>query len=342
MTGEVPILRHDPADIDTVWALLDLENTANVADDPAAPPWGAGPFRARLTLGPEHGGAGETWYAPDEAAGAIIGWYRLQLPDLENRDRAMLNLVVHPARRRRGLGTALLRHAAGRAAANDRAFLDSFVPQGTAADAFARWAGATYGLTDQRRTLDLATLPPGRLAQVREAAAKAATDYSLVSWAGRTPDEYLTSVAAMYTAMNDAPARPGAEPDIWDEQRVRDRADARLEATGARGYQVVALSQASGEMAALTELRVDPDRPEWGWQGNTVVIRPHRGHRLGLLVKAAMLQWLADAEPRLRKVATYNAASNRHMIAINEELGFEVSGPPHLEAELAVTRWLGG
>jgi RimJ/RimL family protein N-acetyltransferase len=68
-----------------------------------------------------------------------------------------------------------------------------------------------------------------------------------------------------------------------------------------------------------------------------VVARPHRGHRLGLLVKAAMLQWLTGAEPRLRKVATFNAASNRHMIAINEELGFEVSGPPHLEAELRVS-----
>jgi len=331
------LLRLDPADAGTVWAILDVERAARTVDDPAAPPWSAASFRARLTLGPPHGSPGETWFAAGTVTGSATGWYRLRLPDLENRDRAELNLTVHPASRRRGLGTALLRHAAGRAEANGRAFLDTFVAEGTPGDAFARQAGATYGQADIRRTLDLAAIPPGRVTQVREAAAKAAIGYSVVSWTGRTPDEHLTGVAAMFTAMNDAPARPGAEPDIWDEQRVRDRADVPLEAMGARGYQVAALSEATGEMAALSELRVDADQPEWGWQGNTVVARPHRGHRLGLLVKAVMLDWLAEAEPRVRKVATFNAAANQHMIAINEELGFEVSGPRHLEAELAVS-----
>ena len=123
----------------------------------------------------------------------------------------------------------LLRHAAGRAAASGRAFFDTFIPQGSAGDAFARRLGATYGLAGQRRALDLAAIPPGRTGQVRETAAKAAAGYRLVSWTGRTPDEYLTGVAAMFTAMNDAPSRPGNEPDIWDEQRVRDRSDANPE-----------------------------------------------------------------------------------------------------------------
>ena len=36
-----------------------------------------------------------------------------------------------------------------------------------------------------------------------------------------------------------------------------------------------------------------PEAPSWGFQELTAVTRPHRGHRLGLLVKAAMLEWLA-------------------------------------------------
>jgi RimJ/RimL family protein N-acetyltransferase len=42
------------------------------------------------------------------------------------------------------------------------------------------------------------------------------------------------------------------------------------------------------------------------------------------LVKVAMLEWLAEAEPGLRRVMTGNAGTNEHMIAINAELGFRV------------------
>ena len=54
--------------------------------------------------------------------------------------------------------------------------------------------------------------------------------------------------------------------------------------------------------------------------------RPHRGHRLGLR-KAAMLDWLASAEPQLEQIETGNADANEHMIAINEELGFTILDP---------------
>jgi RimJ/RimL family protein N-acetyltransferase len=80
-------------------------------------------------------------------------------------------------------------------------------------------------------------------------------------------------------------------------------------------------------VAALTQLEVDPDSPEWGHQGLTAATRPHRGHRLGLLVKAAMLQWLGQAEPGLERIETGNADANEHMIAVNETLGFQPLEP---------------
>jgi RimJ/RimL family protein N-acetyltransferase len=66
------------------------------------------------------------------------------------------------------------------------------------------------------------------------------------------------------------------------------------------------------------------------------VARPHRGHRLGLLVKAAMMEWLMAAEPGLERILTENASSNRHMIAINEELGYQVWGRPFRTVEIPV------
>jgi GNAT superfamily N-acetyltransferase len=342
MTTELAIRRVDPADAATVRAMLDVERSALAADDPSSPLWSPRVFQARLALGPPYRDPSEAWCLPDDASGGLAGWYYLKLPDLENRNWGGLELMVDPAARRRGLGTMLLRHAAGRAREQGRTELYGDVAQGTAGEEFGRQAGARYGLADIRRVLDLDVIPADRAVECRERAAKAAAGYSLVSWQGRTPDELIAGVARMFTTMNDAPNAPELEADLWDEQRIRDRADGWMTAIGSRTYQVAAICDATGEMAALTESRVDADVPDWGCQGSTAVARPHRGHRLGLLVKAALTQWLRDAEPAVRKVVTYNSASNPHMIAINDELGYEISGPPHLETQISVARVLGG
>jgi hypothetical protein len=80
------------------------------------------------------------------------------------------------------------------------------------------------------------------------------------------------------------------------------------------------------EPEPLTQVTIDPaGAPGWAYQMLTAVTRPHRGYRLGLLIKVAMLEWLATAEPDLRQVMTFNAAVNEHMIAVNELLGHRVS-----------------
>jgi hypothetical protein len=92
-------------------------------------------------------------------------------------------------------------------------------------------------------------------------------------------------------------------------------------------YTVAAVHDETGQLAALTDFSVSPEFPEWGFQQMTAVARPHRGHRLGMLGKAAMLEWLATAEPGMRTIFTGNADSNGHMIAINEQLGYQQVQP---------------
>jgi GNAT superfamily N-acetyltransferase len=327
------IVRGDALDRATTAEGFEILRAAAEADDPDGPPFSLRRLRGWL----EHPtDPAELWIAVDEATGAYHGWYWLVLPERENRDRGHLWMTVQPSSRRRGIGTALLRHAADRAAAGGRSVLSAGTLQGSAGAAFAARAGAAAGLVDARRVLVPARIPAGRVALLREQAAQAAAGYSLVSWDGRTPDEYLARYAELENAMGDAPHDAGEEHAFWDAERVREQIDDIRERQGRHVYTLAALHDASGEMAAVTAVERDRDSPEWGHQQNTAVIRKHRGHRLGLLVKAAMLDWLAVAEPGIERIVTYNAAVNQHMVAINEQLGYELLEPLEQSYELPV------
>jgi len=326
------IVRWDGTDAATVRACYEVATAANAFDDPSGPPLTARRLRGWLEH-PEY--PIEVWVVEAEVPGRLAGWYQLRLPDRENLDQGMLNLFVHPDSRRRGLGRALLRHAATRAATNGRSTLRGGTLQGTAGAAFAASVGAKPGLVDARRVQVLAAIPPGRIAALRSEAARAAAGYSLVSWHGRTPDQYLDGFAGVLNAANDMPHDPGQEEEVWDADRVREY-DEERELRGRNVYTVGAVHDGSGELAAITDLDVDSEAAGWGYQMLTAVTRPHRGHRLGLLVKTAMLDRLAEAEPQLERIMTGNAAVNEHMIAINRQLGYELLEPPGQSYEIAV------
>jgi GNAT superfamily N-acetyltransferase len=315
------------ADMDAVHALYDVYRAGAPVDEPGSPPMSLGVFSGLTRRGwcdEPH----ETWLARPESGGpgaAVVGGYTLELPHRENRDRAGLTLRVAPAHRRAGAGTALLRHAADRARALGRPTLTSEIQAETPGEGFARAIGATVQLTEARRTLDVSAIPPGYLAELRASVKAAADGYVVLDWSGPPPEAWLGGVADLNQAMGDAPHGADEEVLSWDVARVREVY--RLQAAmGLRHYSIVAREEATGELAGLTELSVDPADPEWGHQEMTAVTRAHRGHRLGLLLKAAMLELLADREPRIRWIETYNADSNKHMIAVNEALGYQVTG----------------
>lgn len=329
------ISRWDEQDLKTLQGILEVEQAALVADDPHGPPMSGQRLRAIL-LGRVNIAA-ETWYATRD--GAVEGWYRLRMPRQENLDIAFLAMSVHPRRRRQGLGTELLRHAAARARVHGRSVLAGETFTDTPGAAFAMAAGATAGVTEARRFLHVPAIERDRIAGLRRAAERKAAGYSLVRWTGPVPEEHLGGVASVIEAMNDAPS--DHEAARWDGQRVRDEFNAVLESSGCRCYTVVAIHDVTGQAAGMTEVEVDPASPEWGFQEITAVARPHRGHRLGLLLKTAMLEWLAAAEPGLETIETGNAAVNQHMISINEQLGFEVVRPWWRSYHLPVDAVLG-
>jgi GNAT superfamily N-acetyltransferase len=330
----------DLADAARIRACYEVYAAAQRIDAPGDTWLTERPFGNWMTVGGS-GDPREVWAAPGQDEGPVTGWYRLELPDQENLDRAYLDLIVLPAVRRHGIGRALLRHAAERTAAHGRSLLGTFAREGSPGQALARAVGAKAGLVDIRRVVELGQLPAGKLPGLREEAGRAAVGYSLVSYTGLVPEELMDQVAALFNALNDAPRDADSAPEVWDAQRVRERVNANRERSGKHYYSVAAQHDASGELAALTEVIVDPADPGWGHQMITAVIRKHRGHRLGLLVKIAMMDLLATAEPRLERIATWNTESNQHMIAVNEALGYTILGQPNIIYRMSATSLLG-
>jgi len=293
--------RFDPvSDTVTVRACHEIYLAAARADGMRRPAMSPRTFRAWLRYGWTEDPS-EAWLALG-GDGEVCGWYLLTLPERENRHLADLNLVVAPARRRAGLGTALLGHAADRARQAGRTLLTGHTEEVSAGTAFVRALGARHRLTGTFAVLRLGSVPPGHLADLRRKAAAAAVGYSLVSWEGMTAEHRLADVAALLGVEADAPRAAGEEPQGWDAARAE------------RG----------GGLAAITQLGVDPLDASWGIQSLTAVAGPHRGHRLGLLVKVAMLELLGAHEPYLTQIVTRTAEGNEHMDAINTELGFTI------------------
>ena len=290
-------------------------------DDPCGPPMPPRFFASWLELGFTEDPS-EAWLA-HPGAGGCPGWYVLRLPQRENRHLAMLSMVVHPDFRRAGRGAALLRHAAGRARQHGRVLLTGEAREESPGSAFARAAGARHEITEVRRLLALNEIPPGRLLSLRAGAEQAASGYELRHWAGPAPAGQRGGLARIYADAEDMPHEEDREPQHWDTERVRLQ-ESQAAAAGLRTYTVAAMAPGRGELAGLTQLAVDPDCPAWGFQGLTAVARADRGHRLGLLMKVAMLELLAGREPQLTRIITGNADVNQYMIAVNDALGYTV------------------
>jgi GNAT superfamily N-acetyltransferase len=310
------------ADADTLRACHQIALACHPYDTPFLPPPSFTAFKGEWAHGWGSGDPSQTWLAQDDS-GKAVGCCSVTLPQRDNREVAVGELMVTPERRRSGIGSALLAHCADKARQAGRTRLRSMAVEGSAGEAFARAKGASGGIDEVMRSMDIDASLPARLAGLRSAALPLAEGYEMLSWQAPTPDEHLSEIVDLHKVFADAPRDEGMDPMAMDADRIRGMEDAML-AVGVRRYTVVARHSADGQLAALTEIATEPETPGWGFQLLTSVRREHRGHRLGLLVKIAMLEFLAEREPAIRHIFTGNAGANEHMIAINEQLGYRI------------------
>lgn len=192
----------------------------------------------------------------------------------------------------------------------------------------AAWLERTGFRLEQVELASTLDVTPTALTAAREILAATSTaPYLLQSWTGATPPELRAGMAWLRSRMSvDAPgADLDYEEEQWDEAQIL-ALDQRREDVGRLTVTTVALHSGSGNPVAYTEIAHPRDRPAVAIQDDTLVHGDHRGHRLGLLIKATALLELAQAAPTVKRIHTWNAAENTHMLAINARLGFRQVG----------------
>ena len=273
----------------------------------------------------------------DQIVGAMLLCYAVaELTSVE------LDLLVLPEHWGRGVEQTLLDYAEAETRALGRKVLQAWtshgVDQGHAPAVPRTGAGAvsaslhaqlllsngfTLEQTERNSVYDL-TADPASVQQILDDALSAAgADYRLVEWTLPTPPEHREGYAWALSRMStDAPSGEMAvDEEVWDAERVV-RRDARL-IDGGRTMSVTAIEHVpSGTLAAFNELTIGADRTAVTHQYCTLVLKEHRGHRLGIAVKCAnLLRWRAIA-PESPRISTFNAEENRPMLDINEAMGF--------------------
>jgi GNAT superfamily N-acetyltransferase len=152
---------------------------------------------------------------------------------------------------------------------------------------------------------------------------RAGAEYRVHTWYGNTPERWLDDVALIMNRMStDAPSgNLEIEEESWDADRVRHYDELRKH-TGRERLVAVVEHVPTGRLVALNALSVPDDRAQPVHQGVTLVLREHRGHRLGMITKIANIQQLHAFSPDSPLIVTDNAEENRPMLDVNEAVGF--------------------
>jgi GNAT superfamily N-acetyltransferase len=261
--------------------------------------------------------------------GVDVAYGTARLPRRDNLSNAAVSVSVLPCQRRRGIGRALAKEILAFVRSEGRTnavwMVGSPVGEESSGCAFSRALGARIALSRLRRELDLTVVDESELDTLVTTRIEGwDSDYEVVTWVDRVPDDLLEGVAQLVGRMStDTPSGDLSwEPEVWDAARWREKENDAL--LSGRRRLAAGVVDRRGHLVAFTDIGVWVQEPIVAEQWNTIVDPVHRGHRLGLAVKIANLRNLRREVPGALRLETWNAIENSRMIAINELLGFQV------------------
>ena len=262
---------------------------------------------------------------------AVIGMAAVAMPAHDNKHLALLMLHVDPDHRKKGVGMALAQDVLRRIGEAGRTTVQVDTETPTDAEVsvgpdFAERFGFSNVQTLFRSAMPL---PADRDRLAGLAAGEGIEDAAAfrVEWrVDYVPDVWLPGLAILEQRMStDAPQGDmTTEEEAWTPERVRENLDWATKQ--AQRHVVVAVAFEGEEMAGFTQVEAPRETPTLAYQQDTLVLREARGHGLGLRLKAAAALALMDELPRVTRVRTWNADDNRHMLAVNADLGYERQG----------------
>ena len=246
---------------------------------------------------------------------------------VDNLDLISVHVATDPDLRGRGHGSEMLAHlvSRGRELGRHTLLAQAWIPSDQRNDhpylRFAAAHGFAVANVEVRRLLDL-PVDPESIDGWIDASAPHHGDYRVSTYVGKTPGDLIPSLCHVMNQLGvvaptgDIEFEPKAiTPEVFAarEQRSAAAGKVMLRALAVDG---------AGRVVGFSSLAIPTHEDDVVYQYGTLVLREHRGHRLGMAMKATSLRTLQEQFSDRTYIDTLNAEQNGPMTQINDVIGY--------------------